>query len=222
MPRPLRAFDTPVLHDQSGDGDPQSVGQNRNWNRDQGQQDSNSGSCFRQISVNDSQRDQRKQRPDSATRFGHLQPSGGQKNDVAFAHRWNCQSPVNRKVAVLEARIWSGKVIWSTKVDEGIIKIRNARGNEIAARCFHPARKHHHPADQKKKRDAGEEKSGADRAQHQRHQREYQDDQAPPRWFNRKRRQLFAAFPDQEQRKHRNKKSVSVIRILPPLLRQLQ
>ena len=85
---------------------------------------------------------------------------------------------------------------------------------------FPSGKENHYSADQKQKRDSGEEKSGADRAQHQRHQREYQDGQAPPRRLDRKRRQLFAALPDQEQGKYRNKKSVSVIWILPPLLRQ--
>src|SRR3984957_783758 len=46
-----------------------------------------------------------------------------------------------RKLAVLDARICSGNVSCSTTVDEGIIRIRNARGNEITARCFHPAKK---------------------------------------------------------------------------------
>src|SRR6266705_3032747 len=50
-------------------------------------------------------------------------------------------NPVNNTVALLEARVWSGKVICSTRVDEGIIRTRKARGNEIAARCSHPARK---------------------------------------------------------------------------------
>src|SRR5690242_9633750 len=50
-------------------------------------------------------------------------------------------NPVNNTVALLEATIWSGKVICSTRVDEGIIRTRNVRGKEIAARCSHPARK---------------------------------------------------------------------------------
>jgi len=83
--KPLGLVWIPVLHQQAGANDAQTIGQNCDRDGRQCQDHADRSAGLEQVSINDGQCSQRHQGANSAAGFRDFQRHGRQLNDVAFA-----------------------------------------------------------------------------------------------------------------------------------------
>ena len=124
--------------------------------------------------------------------------------------------------ATRDASNCKGKVIWlKTMAGIGIIRTRNARGNNKARRKFHPEKEDDQSGQQKQHGEAREENFGS----HLSDDKDQQGEDVIARPLQEGRKGSWASrlafLPDDESGKERNEEAMRKVRIMPPLRHQV-